>query len=543
MSKSIPAKEKMAEALGAFFESPPDGIPGELIEAFGRRVATSDGVLPPRVFLEVVEQSPVAISITDTRANFVYVNKTFERLTGYAYEELMGKNQSILSYKVTPPGIYQQLWENLLAHQPWSGVLVNRRRDGTRYLADLNVAPVLGVGGEASYYLALHRDVTELHELEQQVRNQKILIETVLDAALVIIALLDDQGRVLLDNMAYKKLLGDMRGREPAEFFLQEMTADGAGDGVVASGMVNHEICYQPESGAPARWFNCSGVWISNSGATADSYFVPGEERRLLLMANEITVQKQHQERIRTSAMQALMAKQQLVHRTRETLSGAMFRFQGPLNVVAAALGMLERREGGRDDPLYRILSDVHESGERVLESLDLSLPRESNEPVVPVNMNDVVRDVLDLCTERMLSEGLLVDWQPAPMLPAILGKQYAMRSLLKQLVDNAIDAIGEPGCRRRELAISTTADDECVEVTVRDTGPGIPQGRQFRVFEPFYSDWIHRTRQAGMGLTIAQEIAIQHGGSIHIDTQHVDGCLVRVILPLKPPSCLLSGA
>jgi len=531
----------MAEALSAFFKSPPDGIPGELIEALGRRVTTSDGVLPPRVFLEVVEQSPVAISITDTRANFVYVNKTFERLTGYSYEELMGKNQSILSYKVTPPEIYQQLWDNLLAHKPWSGVLVNRRRDGSRYLADLNVSPVLGVGGEASYYLALHRDVTELHELEQQVRNQKILIETVLDAALVIIALLDDQGRVLLDNMAYKKLLGDMRGREPAEFFLQDMTASNDGD--VASGMVNHEICYQPESGAPARWFNCSGVWICTSGETADSYFVPGEERRLLLVANEITVQKQQQERIRTNALQALMAKQQLVHRTREILSGAMFRFQGPLNIVTAALAMLERREGGRDDPLYRILSDVHDSGEKVLESLDLSLPRESNEPVAPVNLNEIVHDVLELCTERMLSEGLLVDWQPAKMLPTILGKQYALRSLLKQLVDNAIDAIGEPGCQRRELIIGTLACDECIELTVRDTGPGIPRGKQFRVFEPFYSGWIHRTRQAGMGLTIAQEIAIQHGGSIHIDSQHADGCLVHVILPLKPPAYLLSGA
>ena len=176
-------------------------------------------------------------------------------------------------------------------------------------------------------------------------------------------------------------------------------------------------------------------------------------------------------------------------------------------------------------------------AGRRCWRVWDLSLPMESNEPVAPVNLNEVVHDVLELCTERMLTEGMLVDWQPAQLLPTVLGKQYALRSLFKQLVDNAIDAIGEPGCQRRELTISTSADDECIELTVRDTGPGIPRGRQFRVFEPFYSAWIHRTRQAGMGLTIAQEIVIQHGGSIHIDTQYVDGCLVRVILPLKPPS------
>ena len=142
-----------------------------------------------------------------------------------------------------------------------------------------------------------------------------------------------------------------------------------------------------------------------------------------------------------------------------------------------------------------------------------------------------------------MLSEGMLVEWQPAPALPTVLAKPGAMRSLFKQLVDNAIDAIGEPGSRRRELIIVTSADEECVEVTVRDSGPGIAQERQFRIFEPFYSAWVRSTRQAGMGLTIAQEVAIQHGDSIHIDTQQVDGCLVRVILPLKPPAYLLSGA
>ena len=134
MARQENHKERMAEALGAFLAAPPSGMPLELFEAFGRMVQTEDGVLPPRVFLEAVEQSPVAISITNTAANILYANSAFERMTGYSSAELIGKNQSILSYKVTPVEVYQDLWAHLTEQKPWNGVLINRRKDGTRYL-------------------------------------------------------------------------------------------------------------------------------------------------------------------------------------------------------------------------------------------------------------------------------------------------------------------------------------------------------------------------------------------------------------------------
>ena len=198
------SSDRMEEVLDTFLSSPPAGTPMEVIEAFGRLVKTEGGVLPPSVFLEAVEQSPIAISITDLKANILYVNHAFEKLTGYAKQELIGHNQSLLSYKVTPPEVYENLWSTLLQQNSWNGVLANKRKDGESYLADLTVAPVLGAEGRTRYYLALHRDVTLVHDLEHKVRNQKVLIESVVDAAPVVIALLNTDGMVLLDNHAYK---------------------------------------------------------------------------------------------------------------------------------------------------------------------------------------------------------------------------------------------------------------------------------------------------------------------------------------------------
>ncbi len=547
MARQESHKEKMAEALGEFFAAPPSGVSLDLLEAFGRIVQTDDGILPPRVFIEAVEQSPVAISITDTEANIIYANKAFEHLTGYAQEELIGKNQSILSYKVTPIEVYRDLWGSLKQQKPWQGVLINRRKDGGRYLADLMVAPVQGVGGETSYYLAMHRDVTEMHELEQQVRNQKQLIESVVDAAPVVIALLDSRGDVLLKNKAYEQLAIGYAGRELITSLLQELS-----DGVIATNQdgllqgndfFNKELALDDRARGGKRWYTCSGAWIEVKGLEADDYFVANRSPSLLLVLNDISLQKQQQEQVRANAMRALMAEQQLAYGTRETLSGAIFQLQGPLNMLSAALAIQQRRNQSVEyDPLNNALTEVLKSGEQVIENLRSALPKASTEPVTPVNLNEVLREVLGMATDRLLAGGVEIDLHIAPVLPAVLGRRYELCSLVKQLLDNAIDALAEPGCSRRDIRITTRTEDNDIVLTMHDSGPGIEETQHFKVFEPFFSAWRRRKRNhTGMGLTIAQEVAKQHGGNIEIEPQedYGPGCEVRLILPLKAPRYL----
>lgn len=532
----------MAVALSAFLSSPPQNIPAGVIEAFGRTVKTEDGILPPRVFLEAVEQSAVAISISNTSAQILYVNQAFEKLTGYQPDEVVGENQSILSYKVTPIEVYKELWKQLLEQKPWNGVLVNKRKDGERYLADLTVAPVLDDAGKTSYYLALHRDVTEMHELEQQVRNQKVLIESVVDAAPVVMVLLNNEGKVILDNHDYKKLMGEVHGVEPASIFLKSLSSVINFDKKISceqrQDFHNQEVSFKNDKGLEIRWFTCSGVWVDERKLTADEYFNNTEECCLLLVANDITQQKYQQNQIKSNALRALMAEQQLVHGMRETLSGAIFQLQAPLNMASAVVGMMERRQGKNCDvyPFQSALFDVIKSGQQVLESLQKSLPAENQEAIAPVNINEVIKDVIDLSIHRLLEKSVLVDWDPEAELPNIVGGCYALRTLFKQLLDNAIDAIDEPGCTRREIAIQTRSCANDVEVVIRDTGPGIAANKRHSIFEPFFSGWKNIKGRPGMGLTIAMEMVQKHHGTIDIDPYFQGGCSIHIRLPINSP-------
>jgi nitrogen fixation negative regulator NifL len=529
------AQQTVIDALTAFLAAPPAGTPPELIEALALMGGHPSNPLPPRLFFEAVEQAPLAISITDARATILYANLAFETLTGYHRAEVCGKNESILSNNATPASIYAQLWHTIQRKQTWTGILVNRTKQGGDYLAELIISPVLNAHGELQYFLGMHRDVTKVHELEGALRQQKARIEMVLDAAPVLMALLDSNGRVILDNQEYKKLLGDLRGREPVDLFQQALSEQLGRDAFAScldgQDFKNVQISIDIQGHSGTRWFACSGTRIEESDPSARSYFgqqQPGE-RRLLLLVNEVTAHRREVERAQLEHLRASLAEQQLMHGMREALAAAIYQIQGPLNVINAAAGML-RSGAGNVETLAGMLDQINVSGSKALETLRAALPEEPREIGVLVNINALLRQVLELETAQLLATGIVVDWQPATVLPELPGHQNQLRSLFKHLINNAIQALREARPPQRELRLTTRRLERGVEIEIQDNGHGIAPEERYRVFEPFYIGWRDRRGRAGMGLALAQEIANVHGGSISVDSE-ADGCLLRVTL------------
>lgn len=524
------------DPLAGFLRAPPEGTPDEVVEFLSLMAGNSGESLPPRIYFEAVEQSPVAISITDAKADILYVNQAFETLTGYSRDQVLGKNESVLSSNSTPDSIYQQLWRAIQGKRPWSGTLVNRTRDGVDYIASLTISPVLDQTGQIAFFLGMHRNVTREHELEAQLRQQKTRIEIVLNAAPVLVVLLDESGEVILDNHEYKKLLGDLRGREPLEVLrraLREQAEFDPLDAIRAGrGFKDVEVGIEIPGSAGPRWFSCSGTPTSEADASARNYFGRNRvgERHLLLLANEITARRREVERAHLENLRARLAEQQMTHGMREALTAAIYQMQGPLNVIQAAIGMLKR---GKAEPttLASMLAQISASGQQALATLKASLPDEVKEAGAMVSVNELLRQVLEIETDRLLAAGIVVDWRPAHSLPGITGHKNQLRSMFKHLIDNAILALNETGKTHRELRVSTRTMGDGVEVEVQDNGGGIEQADRFKVFEPFFIGWRNRRGRAGMGLALTQEILSQHGGCIEIDRDFDDGCRIRLSL------------
>ena len=114
--------------------------------------------LPLWVFAKVVDQLTTAVCLTDTAANILYVNRAFTEVTGYAVGEVIGKNTTLLSDQCTPPRVYEQMWRQIKRGQPWTGLLANRRKQDTVYLAELTVLPVRDEWGQTACFLGIYRD-------------------------------------------------------------------------------------------------------------------------------------------------------------------------------------------------------------------------------------------------------------------------------------------------------------------------------------------------------------------------------------------------
>lgn len=488
---------------------------------------SADSALPPEAYRQAVDQADLAISITDAKANILFANEAFSRVTGYDADEIVGKNESVLSNHTTPSEVYQMLWSELSAQRAWSGKLLNRRKDGSLYLAELSISPVVGDDGKTTHFLGMHRDVTELHSLERMVRNQKHLIESVVEAAPIAFALLDTNGRIILDNLAYKKMISDLRVKEPAHTLLDGLVPHWrealAGDPGRCA-FDSHEMRID-RPGARPRWLSATSSVIEMHSDCADSYFCAAGQPGLLLVISDITSLREEQERARAAVLQAVLAEEERTAAIREGLSAALFRLEEPMNVMTSAIAVLQRR-----DPVSAgMLNEALNASREHMETLRQVIPQSPQEIVVRTNINEILRDVLEVSTPRLLAAGIVVDWQPAATVPAILGRPLQLRMLFKALVDNAIEAMNVKGWQRRELSLTSTVDTDRIVVSVIDTGPGIPEEWRLRAFEPFFTIKNGSGKHIGTGLSRAQQVVADHGGIIDLDESPSGGCAAIV--------------
>jgi diguanylate cyclase (GGDEF)-like protein/PAS domain S-box-containing protein len=124
-----------------------------------------------RLMANIFEHSGEAILISDRDNRIVAVNPAFTRLTGYAAEEVIGRNPSILASGRSTPEEYAQMWQALREHGLWHGEVWDRRKDGGTYPKWLTIATLKNADGEVTHYIGSFTDISERKTAEEQIRH------------------------------------------------------------------------------------------------------------------------------------------------------------------------------------------------------------------------------------------------------------------------------------------------------------------------------------------------------------------------------------
>jgi PAS domain S-box-containing protein len=254
----------------------------------------------------------------------------------------------------------------------------------------------------------------------------------------------------------------------------------------------------------------------------------------------DLTERKRAEENLRESERRYREAQAELAHVTRVTTLGELtasiaHEVNQPLAAVVAnaeaCLLWLNRGTPNLDEArrsVEWIIKDGNRAGEVIRRVR--ALLNKADTQKMPLDINDVVSDVIALMQRELLSHRMSPRLELAPALPAVLADRVQLQQVIINLVINGIEAMQAVTDRPRELVLRSHQDGaHQVLVSVKDCGVGISSENADRLFDAFFTT---KSAGMGMGLSICRSIIEAHGGRLWAEPNLPQGATFHFTLP-----------
>jgi len=389
---------------------------------------------------------------------------------------------------------------------PATGEMADLVRSFNNMAADLDASRKTAVSAQAQL-TAANRAV------EERRRELETIVETIPSGVVT----LDDAGRVLQANRAFAALMGlQENGALAGKKIDSLLPAECAGDlaGVIRRG-------HRMGSASTEVEFNARGRVVHLAITSARLDLGRGQTGSVLVVEDTTELLRAQ----RQLAWKEVA--QQVAHEIKNPLT--------PIALCAERIGRHLDRAQANSPNIIRKCSEVILGCVDTLRTLVDQFASLAQFPVPQpraCSMNQIVEDALALFGGRL--EGIAVERDLDPGLPAVMADPESLRRALANLIDNAAEAM--QGSLLRVLRVSTafSEDGAAAEVTVSDTGHGLNDEIRERLFLPYHST---KHRGTGLGLSIAAKIVQEHGGSIRAEPNMPKGARFVVRLPLMEPA------
>jgi PAS domain S-box-containing protein len=207
-------------------------------------------------------------------------------------------------------------------------------------------------------------------------------------------------------------------------------------------------------------------------------------------------------------------------------------------NLLQAILGyaQLMARSPANTDVVRRgldVIEKAANSGAETVRRIQKFARLRPEEPFVPMDLNQVIRDSLAITRprweEKKVKGGvpLQLELELGPV-PVVMGRPAELNEVITNLVLNAIDAMPKGGTLRLRTRLG---DHRHATITVADTGMGMTEEVRKRVFDPFFTT--KGEEGTGLGLSVSHSIVERHGGDLRVDSRPGEGTTFTITLPI----------
>ncbi len=466
------------------------------------------------------------VSITDLDGTITYANDRFCQISGYSRAELLGANHRIVNSGKHSRPVFEAMWLALSQGKVWHGEICNRSKQGEYYWVDATIAPLKGKDGLPQQYIAIRTDITQRKRVEAQLEEQLHFVEVLLEATPTAIYLKDRSGRYLRFNKAFEELFGIER----SEWIGKTVFELVPGAGAATMHTRDQELL---NTGAVQTY---EAVFTNRkSGAMHDGLYwkaaltnAEGEITGLVGTILDITERKLFEQALRDAKQRAEAASQaksdflaNMSHEIRTPMNGVIgmtdLALDTPLNPVQREYLSIVRNSA---QTLMVILNDILdfskiEAGKLNIEAIEFPLA-------------STITETLQSIAARAKKKGLALQCELQQGLPErVRGDPVRIRQVLTNLCDNAIKFTSSGSVRVTVDARVLAADAVELQLSVHDSGIGIPVAKQQGIFDAFTQADSSTTREfggTGLGLTICARLVQLMGGRIWVESQAGQG-------------------
>ena len=219
-----------------------------------------------------------------------------------------------------------------------------------------------------------------------------------------------------------------------------------------------------------------------------------------------------------------------------ELTTGIAHELNNPLNNIGLFIGnAIDLIELGKADPQH-ILRELHSAMQQVHKATEIishlrTFGRAASVSREPIVIRQVIQRAFSLMQEQLRLRQIEVRLQFPEEHVVVMGNAIQLEQVFLNLLTNARDAMGN--ATRKLITITCTAQADMVEISFRDTGPGISAGLEQRIFDPFFT-----TKEVGagtgLGLSITYGIIKEHQGTIMVENHPGEGATFLIQLPLN---------
>lgn len=214
-----------------------------------------------------------------------------------------------------------------------------------------------------------------------------------------------------------------------------------------------------------------------------------------------------------------------------QMISGVIHELNNPLSVSGAMLELvlMDKELSKATHDRLKTAAAEHQRATRMMRNF-LNLAREGGPEKERVNLNEVVRNVLELRRSEFVKASVELALELDPELPAIMASLDQVQQVLIILINNSLQAM-EGWTKARTLRVVTRQEPGRIVALIEDSGPGVPPHLRSKIFEPFFT-----TKPAGvgtgLGLSVAHTYLMEHRGRIFCDPSPLGGALFGIELP-----------